>query len=92
MLQKIIDEYNPIIVALQETRLQNDIRYQGYQAIRKDRVTRGLRGGGVALLVSDNVPYTCHKIDTDIEAVAIKLYFGNYQHTVCSVCLPPADC
>ena len=43
-LQKIMDKYNPIIVALQETCLHNDVRYRGYQAIRKDRVTRGLRG------------------------------------------------
>ena len=45
----------------------------------------------MALLVRDNVPFTCHKIDTDIEAVAVKLYLGNYQHTVCSVYLPPAE-
>ena len=44
--KKIMDKYNPIIVALQETWLQNDIRYLGYQAIRKHMVPKGLRGGG----------------------------------------------
>ena len=45
----------------------------------------------MALLVRDNVPFTWHKIDTDMEAVAVRLYLENHQHTVCSVYLPPAE-
>ena len=45
----------------------------------------------MALLVRDDVPFACHKTDTDIEAVTVKLYLENHQHTVCSVYLPPAE-
>ena len=55
--------------------------------LRRDR---GARGGGVALLIKDNIPFTNHIVNTEIEAIAMKLYLENYQHTVCSIYLPPA--
>ena len=70
-LQRILDEYSPIVVKLQETwlNIKNDVRIRGYNIIRKDREPKG---GGVALLIRENIPYTNHKNNLELEAVSAK--------------------
>ena len=84
------------ICAVTETWLSSEvsdveIQIDGYSLVRKDR---NGRGGGVAIYVKSNIPYSiCNELntDSDIEAVWIKISLGNFKpFKLCSFYRPPS--
>ena len=77
-LHKILDEYSPNIVCIQESCLSKNsiIRLKNfhYPPIRKDRVER--EGRGVAIFISSSIPYINVHYNGDQEAVIVSFYVG----------------
>ena len=75
-LERAIDELSPDIICLQETRYRKteNITVSGFECISRFDRMGDSRGGGVAILVSNNVPSTDYKIDMNLEIAAIKVY------------------
>ena len=86
-LQLLFSKYNPDAIALQETKLPANIEYspKKYQSYYKNRTAHG---GGVAIIVSENIPSTRIELTTPLEAVAVKLFYQEQTLTVCSYYQP----
>ena len=75
-IKVFLDEYKPHILGLNETRLNDDVEdddlfIEGYSIVRRDR---NRNGGGVAIYISDDIPYnTRPDFDTGIESVSIQV-------------------
>ena len=88
-LRLLRNQYNPQMVAVQECQLRKDkiINSTGFSGITKsspgDNAT-----GGVTLYVNKSVLFSEIKLDTDLQAVAVRLS-AKKTFTVCNVYLPP---
>ena len=73
-LRILLSKYNPDAIALQETKLPIDIEYdpKNYQPFYENR---NGDGGGVALLVNENIPCTRVRLTSPLEAVAVKMFY-----------------
>ena len=72
-LQKLIGKYSPIIIALQETKLNNQpVCLKNYKIYRKDRDSNG---GGVLLAVHNILPSISININSNLEIVSCQVYF-----------------
>lgn len=91
-IHKLIDEYEPQVVALQETNLtkKHDKILRSYHLLRKDREESTRASGGVALVVAQGTILKSIQLDTTLEAVAAQVYV-NKLITVVSLYLPPSD-
>lgn len=90
LIEYLADE-KPDIVSVNETKLAEymTVKISGYAIERKDR---NGRGGGVALLIKQGLPYNL--INTDYlkdEAVAVEVNIGNRKTAVISVYNPPGQ-
>lgn len=99
MLNKVEDiealtiEHEPDIMLITETWLHKDIldseiTPKSYVIVRKDR---NGRGGGVALLIRDNIEFTVLSVPYDIEAVCIRAVFKNRVVHICGIYRPPSS-
>ncbi|GBM15618.1 hypothetical protein AVEN_57348-1, partial [Araneus ventricosus] len=88
-LKDILNSYQPACVALQETHLkpENSLRLHGYTVFRKDHPANRA-SGGVALLISNNIPSSLLTLNTPFQAIAAQI-FTHKLITVCSLYLPP---
>ena len=90
-LQKLIEETDPNIICIQESKLRanKNIRLKHYQhpPARKDREIEG--GGGVMIFVKQGLPYTEEILETSMEAAAIKIYLREMTLSVVSLYIPP---
>ena len=88
-LKLIIKNFNPTCIALQEMILgQKDVLmppsdYTGYKSIRTTRL-------GAGLLVKKSIPATTLSLNTDLQAVAVRVQTPK-SYTVCSLYIPPRD-
>ena len=81
-------EYQPNIIALQETKLPPNIVFN----IKKFKVyhkNRNADGGGVALYINDILPSSPVPLQTNLEATAATVWYENKKVTFCSLYLPP---
>uniref|UniRef100_UPI003AF84051 endonuclease/exonuclease/phosphatase family protein n=1 Tax=Thiolapillus sp. TaxID=2017437 RepID=UPI003AF84051 len=89
-LRLLCNQYNPQIVAVQECQLRKDkiINLTGFSGLTKsspgDNAT-----GGVTLYVNKSVLFSEIKLDTDLQAVAVRVS-AKKTLTVCNVYLPPS--
>ena len=89
-LRLLCNQYNPRIVAVQECQLQKNkiINLTGFSGLTKsspgDKAT-----GGVTLYVNKSVLFSEIKLDTDLQAVAVRVS-AKKTLTVCKVYLPPS--
>ena len=84
------NQYNPQIVAVQECQLRKDkiINLTGFSGITKS--SPGDSGtGGVTLYSNKSVLFSEIKLDTDLQAVAVRV-LAKKTVTVCNVYLPPS--
>lgn len=83
---KMIEDLNPIVVALQETMIgpSNNFRAPNYVCIRKDGHFNRRPHGGVALLVHNTIPFTELKLQTDLQACAIRVKLRSLI-TICNI-------
>ena len=85
-LQKLISDHNPIVIALQETKLNNqNIHLKNYKVYRKDRDSNG---GGVLLAVHVIVPSLSININSHLEVVACQVHFKGKIMSVASIYIP----
>lgn len=91
-LRDLINYYHPICVALQETFLQSTkfAKIRNYSIFRKDNDNENRTSGGVALLISHDYPCSPVHLQTDLQAVAVKIHIRSVI-TVCSLYLPPSS-
>ena len=89
-LQHAIDIIKPSILCLQETHLKSEhnINISSFPELyRKDRIDRA--GGGVLVAVRKDIASELINIDSELEVVAVKIFFNNKTLTICSLYLPP---
>ena len=81
-------EFQPNIIALQETKLPPNITYniKKYNMYNKNRNSDG---GGVALYINNILPSSPLPLQTTLEATAAKVWYKNQNITFCSLYLPP---
>ena len=88
---KLIDSYQPIIMAFQETHLANDcnIKLKPYNCISKQGTFNRRQHGGVVMYIYDSCPYQEIKIDTQYQIVAARVNIGRpYAVTIVNVYIP----
>ena len=84
-LSILIVKHNPLAVCLQETFPKDTDNIT-----RKCQETENRPSGGVSILVNENVPQNIVTLNTNLQAVAIKVT-AHKTITLCSVYLPPRN-
>ncbi|GBN14110.1 hypothetical protein AVEN_53002-1 [Araneus ventricosus] len=88
-LKDIINIYQPACIALQETHLKETDRIQiKHYSIRNTYHNSDRASGGVALLISEDIPSTTLHLNTNLQARAVRIHIQSLI-TVCSLYLPP---
>ncbi|WP_419598532.1 endonuclease/exonuclease/phosphatase family protein, partial [Thiolapillus sp.] len=89
-LRLLCNQYNPQIVAVQECQLRKDkiINLTGFSGLTKSS-PGDIATGGVILYVNKSVLFSEIKLDTDLQAVAVRVS-AKKTLTVCNVYLPPS--
>ena len=92
-LQCLISKYYPEVMALQETKLPPNEKFpifltKKYIIHQKNRTAYG---GGVALMIHEDVSHSLINIATNLEAVAAIIYYHSQNIAICSIYLPPDD-
>lgn len=92
-LRRLIKQFEPKIIALQETKFKptNSPTIQGYSLFRKDFL-EGLRAcGGVALFIKSTYSPRAIDLQTDVQAVAAQLTLSNLHLTICNIYIPAGE-
>ena len=91
-LSLLIVKYNPLAVCLEETFLKNtdNITVRGFNLYHKCQETENRASGGVSILVNENIPQSIVTLNTNLQAVAVKI-IAHKTITLCSVYLPPRN-
>ena len=87
-LQQLLSNFQPACVCLQELNIgQRDFPIPtGYSVYTSSRLNMGR--GGAAVLIKHSVPLTKINIQTDLQAVAVKISIPK-KYTICSIYLSP---
>ena len=74
-LSLLIVKHNPLAVCLQETFLEDtdNITFRGFNLYHKCQETENRASGGVSILVNENVPQSIVTLNTNIQALAVKV-------------------
>lgn len=88
-LKILITGCNPKVICLQETHFKNDSFHtlKGYNTFYKNRTYRGKASGGVATLISEDIPSKNITVISAIEAVAITIMHPVVIN-ICNIYLP----
>ena len=84
-LLTMIKEFNPKIIALQETKLEigDPLKIKNYNNVY--RTDRNRHGGGICIAVHNSIPSHEIKIKINLEIIACKIMFRNINLTICNV-------
>ena len=87
-IEIIINKYSPAVFCIQETKLKNgqEQTFKNHHAYYNCTESGG---GGVAILVKDNVPHSQISLSTKIQAVAVRIDIDGKAYSVCSIYIPP---
>ena len=94
-LIKSIHEYNPVVLALQETFYGNNYmaKLPGYNGICKQGHFNKRFQGGVAIYIHSSCTFSTLEIQSELQVVAAKVFLSNNKIvTVESIYLPPRAC
>ena len=82
----------PSIICLQETFLKptNNLNIRGYTLYNHIHQSGGRASGGSSIVVNSSVPQSLIPLNTNLQAVAVKVTIHKTIH-VCSLYLPPGD-
>ena len=91
-LTVLIVKYNRLAICLQETFMKDtyNITVRGFNLYHKCQETEDRASGGVSILVNENIPKNILKLNTNLQAVAVKVT-AHKTITLCSVYLPPRN-
>lgn len=89
-LQLILNKYDPIAINLQETNFnkKNISRLKNFNLYYKNRKNADHASGGVATYVTKKFKSTYIPLNTNMEAVAVKITLPNETLTICNIYLP----
>lgn len=89
-IHELLEKSQPSIVCLQETYLSpvHNNPFRKYNLHRKDRTNSLVSAGGVAIVTPQSIPTNELKLQTTLEAVAIRTHIG-IALTICSLYIPP---
>jgi len=90
-LSLLIQNHNPIAVCLQETFLKDtdNISLRGFNLYHKFHDAERA-SGGVSILVNENIPQSVVVLNTNLQAVAVRVT-AHKAITLCSIYLPPRN-
>ncbi|GBO33637.1 RNA-directed DNA polymerase from mobile element jockey [Araneus ventricosus] len=89
-LKDIINKHHPACVAVQETYLKTDKHYIRNYKIFSKHNNYDRASGGVAILAATHIPSIPLTLNTNLQAVAIRIQIQSLV-TVCSLYLPPSQ-
>jgi len=91
-LQILIDDQNPIVICLQETKLKptKTFTLKQYDIYRHDQISNQNAKGGVAIAVQKNVRSQVFQINSNLQAVAVTVFLPQ-PITICSIYLHQDD-
>ena len=74
-LSLLIVKHNPLALCLQETSLKDtdNITVRGFKLYHKCQETENRASGGVSIIVNENVPQSIVTLNTNLQAVAVKV-------------------
>ena len=89
-LKVLINEYNPSIICLQETKLGHEAYNPGlnYKIYNSPPPIGERAKGGAAIIVKKSLQHSSVILNTSLQAVAVQ-FVSDKQLTVCSLYLPP---
>ena len=89
-LQEIIDNTKPIVIAVQETFLANDvmIKLSNYKVITKQGHFNRRYHGGVALFMHSVCPFNQVNINSDLQIIAARILVNSQLLTIASIYIP----
>ena len=90
-LSRFLNSHNPIIVALQETKLSSSypVHVPHYIIFRQDLFSSTIAHGGTMLAIHSSIPCRRLQITTDLQTIAVRCHLGGREVSVCSLYLPP---
>lgn len=93
-VKEILSEFRPNVLCMQETHLntQNKNFLKQFLVFRKDREGAQASSGGVAIVVQKSVACQHIRLETHLEAVAVRAILFGKLVTVCSLYVPPDYC
>ena len=91
-LKLLINQYMPACICLQETlaHINKITNISGYNMLHSPVTRNDGHERGSSLLIHKKIHYDLIPLNTNLQAVAAKVYWGK-QYTVCSVYLPHID-
>lgn len=90
-LKKYLLENKIDLICLQETLLSptKNFNLPGYSIIRCDVIPEFIAHGGVLIAVADHLHYLHIELKTQLQALAVKIFFGNRQYILINMYNPP---
>lgn len=87
--KKLINDFNPIIVSIQETKFHSNFvpNFPHYKSYFKNKISQTVSHGGVLTIVSNDFPSEEVLLRTNLQAVAVRVSFP-FKHVVCNIYLP----
>lgn len=85
-LKILIQDHDPIAICLQETKckLRSSPKVNGFKSFFKNRASATIAHGGVGILVRDGFEAEEIRLNTDLQAIAVKLYNPS-EFSLCNV-------
>ena len=96
-LKIFLDKFRPDIVSIQELKLCEEdanfrLRFEGYSSFHKLRAVGSKHGGGVAVLIKENIPHTLLQTDySQLELIGINIDTGKLCFDFFSLYSPPGE-
>ena len=89
ILQALIKRKNADIICIQETNLKNDetIQIKNFTTYNKSRKDCTAASGGVGIIVNNKLFSQPIQINTELEAVAVKVVIENKNICICNIYL-----
>lgn len=86
----LMNNYNPFVICLQETKFKaNHVpKLRNYKIYYNNVISETVAHGGVAIYVKEGFSSIPFNITTDLQVVAIQIFFP-FKITICNLYLPP---
>ena len=89
-MQLLLDQYSPVALCIQETNVKenNPQSFKRYHPYYKESGLESGRGG-VGIHVRENIVHVPIPLQTNIQAVAVRITINNHKYSLCSIYVPP---
>ena len=82
----ILKEHNPYICCFQETKFkyEHQPKFKNFNSFSKNHYSETVAHGGVTILVNSNFDSEEIELDTNLQAIAVKIYFP-LKFVICNI-------